>query len=68
MPIYEFICEECGEMFEELVRSASDTQGVICPACQGEQVKKRISIIGSMFSAGKTGASWSAPSCNTGSV
>lgn len=31
MPIYEFVCEACGERFEELVEAG--TEGVACRAC-----------------------------------
>ena len=43
MPLYEFICEECGETFEELVLGASKTSDVICPACTSELVRKLMS-------------------------
>ncbi len=29
MPIFEFVCNECGHPFEELLRSVSDTSEVI---------------------------------------
>ncbi len=70
MPIYEFICEECGEEFEELVRSAESHQDVLCPACFGQQVIKRISAFASPAAGGKATSYWgsSASSCNTGSL
>ncbi|MBL6965950.1 MAG: zinc ribbon domain-containing protein [Anaerolineales bacterium] len=40
MPIFEFICGECGHFFEELVRSTSPNNDIICPGCQSDQVKK----------------------------
>lgn len=70
MPLFEFICEDCGKVFEELVRSASHVSGVFCPACHSEQVKKKISTFASKLAGGSgfsLGAS-SAASCSTGSV
>ena len=69
MPLFEFICEECGTVFEELVRSANNITGVICPDCQGEQVKKKISTFASKVAGGGSFASnISAASCSSGSV
>ncbi|UCH59738.1 MAG: zinc ribbon domain-containing protein [Anaerolineales bacterium] len=69
MPIFEFVCEECGQFFEELVRSSSAIGEVICPSCQGEQVKKQVSIFASKLSSssGHFNSSF-ASSCSTGST
>jgi putative FmdB family regulatory protein len=70
MPIFEFVCSECGAPFEELVRSAHSVEVVLCPSCGSDQVKKQIST----FAARVTGASAtrgfssSASSCSSGSV
>lgn len=70
MPIFEFICNECGNPFEELVRSANAIDEVICPECHSQKVTKRISTFASRISGG--GSSFpsysSAASCSTGSV
>ncbi|MGD2157215.1 MAG: zinc ribbon domain-containing protein [Anaerolineales bacterium] len=69
MPLYEFVCEECGKLFEELVRSASAVGEVICPECNSERVQKMVSTFASKIagsSAFSSGASSAA--CNPGSV
>lgn len=33
MPLYEFRCENCGMVVEELLRHADMTAQVTCPAC-----------------------------------
>ncbi len=58
MPIYEFICNDCGEEFEELVRSTSSTEGVTCPRCQGELVTKKISVFAARVTGGSTSSGW----------
>ena len=70
MPLFEFICEECGVIFEELVRSSSTISGVICPDCQSDQVKKKISTFASKVAGGGSSftSSASAASCSPGSV
>ena len=42
-PVYEFICEECGETFEELVSSSGKTLEITCPYCHSDLVRKLIS-------------------------
>lgn len=69
MPIFEFLCQECGSPFEELVFSSDAVDEVICPSCGGSQVVKQISTFASKI-AGSSGSYASAPaaSCNTGSL
>jgi putative FmdB family regulatory protein len=40
MPIYEFICQNCQQPFEELVRS---DQVVSCPVCRSTEVRRLLS-------------------------
>lgn len=71
MPIFEFICHECGTPFEELLRSANSLEEVICPACGSDQVKKQISTFASRVAGVGTTRSFSsasASSCSSGSV
>jgi putative FmdB family regulatory protein len=69
MPIFEFVCTECGEPFEELVRSALFVDGVICPACQSTNVSKKISNFAASSNSGNSMSSYSSgSSCYTGST
>ena len=70
MPIFEFVCKDCEQPFEELIFGSS-TDGVVCPSCGSEQVRKKMSTFASK--AGSDGASLSfgsssAASCSTGST
>ena len=70
MPIYEFECQDCEQPFEELV-FGSPIEGVVCPTCGGQRVRKKMSTFASKI--GGSGAALSlgsspAPSCNTGST
>ena len=68
MPIFEYLCEDCGNKFEKLVRrSASENgaNGVHCPSCGQEHLKQQFST----FAAHANGASQAAaemPSCPSG--
>ncbi len=67
MPLFEFICENCGRPFEELVRSSNATEDVLCPFCGSPQVKKKISRFASKVSGGSSFSfNSSASSCSTG--
>jgi putative FmdB family regulatory protein len=70
MPIYEFVCADCGRPFEQLVLSSNKIADVTCPTCQSQNVTKKISTFASRLSEGSAysfgGASSS--SCTTGSV
>ena len=69
MPIFEFVCKDCGTPFEELVRSANTVGEVVCPFCESSQVAKQISTFASRVN-GTTSSYSSTPtaSCNTGSL
>lgn len=70
MPIFEFECSECGETFEELVRSAAVVDEVVCPCCGGKHVQKKISTFASKISGSNFVSSYSSSSagCSTGSL
>jgi putative FmdB family regulatory protein len=46
MPIYEYVCEECGEKYEKFVRSSLAKVELKCPACGSSQAKKALSLFG----------------------
>jgi len=70
MPLFEFVCSECGNQFEELVRSSSVIDGVVCPSCASSQVKKKVSTFAAKVSGGSSSFSLGASSaaCSTGST
>jgi len=45
MPIYEYRCEKCGRLFEELVTNSS--QKIACPDCDSENVEREFSLFAS---------------------
>ncbi len=44
MPIFEYKCSSCGELFETLVRSNSQPT---CPNCGGSYLAKQLSVFAS---------------------
>ena len=70
MPIFEFICADCGMPFEELVMSNDKTGEVACPSCQSQNITKKISTFASRLSnvSSYSFSNVSSASCSTGSV
>lgn len=44
MPIYEFLCKDCGHVFDELVKDRD--KKVACPHCETDRTEKLISAHG----------------------
>ncbi len=63
MPIYEYFCEKCGEVFQKLQKMDAGEKDVSCPLCGSHEVKRKISAcaIGS-----SSGSSASGPACGVG--
>ena len=62
MPLYEYRCEACGEMFAKLQKMGATEEGVGCPKCGADDVRRQISSC----AIGKGGAPAAGPSCSMG--
>lgn len=62
MPIFEFQCENCGEIFEELIMG-NNLSGVKCKKCGSTKVFKIISQVA--FKSGNTFVSSSGSACGS---
>jgi putative FmdB family regulatory protein len=63
MPIYEYLCDDCGTKFEKLVRNAAASSDVECPSCGEAHVSEQLST----FATHANGtAREAAPSCGSG--
>ena len=51
MPIYEYRCEDCGKVFEQLVFASDADAPVECPECGKHNTKRQLSS----FSCGSGG-------------
>ncbi len=54
MPLFNFICEDCGQHFETWVRTSSAVDEVTCPVCESEQVKRQLSRVAGLASSSKS--------------
>jgi putative FmdB family regulatory protein len=57
MPIYEFICSDCGSRFEKILSSWQESTD--CSRCHSAKVEKQFSsfAVGSVGAAGQSGGS-----------
>lgn len=63
MPIYEYVCSECGERFEKFVRSMSAQSEASCPKCGSANTRKVISRFGISASGAGSGTASADTSC-----
>jgi putative FmdB family regulatory protein len=65
MPIYEYICQDCGEKYDKFVRSSLAKVELECPKCGSAKGKKAFSVFGLRGDAGgsSVAAASSAAAC-----
>lgn len=51
MPMYEFVCNQCGHEFEELVRTSRDQHAAKCPECGGQKPTRKLSVFSARTAA-----------------
>ena len=62
MPIFEYICQDCGRNFERIVPRHDSTTD--CPDCNSERIEKQLSVFAvSGGSADSDAPSYDAPGC-----
>ncbi len=66
MPVYSYICKDCGNKFDLLVGVVSKDEEEICKKCGSKNIKKLLTCFGVNVSSGKSDLSSSGPSCSTG--
>ncbi len=62
MPIYSYLCKNCGEKFDLLVGVNVDKSKIVCKKCKSTNVKKEISS----FSTPNSSEGGSSGACPTG--
>ncbi len=65
MPIYEFRCKQCQEVFETLCFSTDDATDVACPSCGSHDAEKLLSTFCSKSQEAGNGASLTSSSCGS---
>ncbi len=55
MPIYEYKCRGCENIFEELVLSEAAAKKVVCPGCGGRRIERVPSVFAAHAAAERPG-------------
>ncbi len=55
MPIFEFRCVTCGEVFEKLFMSSDDKADMSCPHCHSDIIERVVSKTNYVMGAGSGG-------------
>ncbi len=64
MPIFEYLCDDCGTKFEKLVRRTGEE--IACPKCGESHLKQELSTFSAHSVSGGQKAQQQAPSCPGG--
>ncbi|MBL7197414.1 MAG: zinc ribbon domain-containing protein [Candidatus Omnitrophica bacterium] len=64
MPVYTYLCKDCGEKFDLLVGVTSEKAEFKCKKCNSKNIEKRFGAFSVGNPAGKSSSS--GPSCPTG--
>ena len=66
MPIYEYLCQDCGAKFEKLVQRPAAPDEIACPACGKVHVSQQLSTFAAHSKSG--GGSGAPPMCPSGGM
>jgi len=61
MPLYEYLCSDCGQPFEKMMRFSEQDQKPVCPTCGGQNTRKQISLFSSNTGGQSSSGNCSAP-------
>jgi len=62
MPLYEYKCQDCGQLFEILQRASEDNSSLQCPSCGSSKLRREFSVFNTNNGNSNTGND----SCPTG--
>jgi putative FmdB family regulatory protein len=67
MPLYEYVCKDCGESFEMMVRFTEGELKQSCPNCAGSNTHKKISRVGAFGPSSSDTSSSTGTGCGSSS-
>ncbi len=66
MPLYEYVCRDCGRAFEVLQRMGERGDRLHCPHCGRVGAERQLSTFAGHASHGGGGTAAAAPGCGPG--
>lgn len=65
MPLYEYRCKSCDEVFEKMMRWSESDRSPVCPTCQSPDTHKQISTFASHGAGSGASVSSTGSSCGS---
>lgn len=56
MPMYDFACRECGEVFEKKLKMSESSDPQICPTCGSGDTRRHMSTAFAVAGGGRSAA------------
>lgn len=63
MPIYDYVCQDCGEKFEKLTLIGKRDSNVVCPVCGGANAERSAVSLFAVSGTSATGSASEAANC-----
>jgi putative FmdB family regulatory protein len=67
MPLYEYICQDCGQQFEKVVRLSELAVAPTCPVCGSSETQKQLSLFAARGASESSRSIPSSSSCASSS-
>jgi putative FmdB family regulatory protein len=64
MPIYEYLCDDCGERYERIVMNGNTK--ITCPKCESSKKTIQLSVFAAPANGGKSSGGTSSASSSGG--
>ncbi len=61
MPIYEYRCQDCHQLFQKLQFLSAGKKGITCTNCGSRRVERQLSVFASTSQSGPPASSGCAP-------
>lgn len=61
MPMYDFACRECGQVFEKKLRMSQSSDPQVCPSCGSGDTRRHMSSAFAVGGGGSVSRAVSAP-------
>ncbi|OQX80470.1 MAG: hypothetical protein B6D56_05000 [Candidatus Omnitrophica bacterium 4484_70.1] len=65
MPLYTYVCKDCGTKFDLLIGVTSEKTKLECSKCGSKNIEKTFGVAAVRSSGGKSGSSDTTPSAGT---
>jgi putative FmdB family regulatory protein len=65
MPLYEYICRDCGQPFEKMIRLSDSAPVIACPECGSTDTRKQLSTFAAFGNSGSKSSTAAASSCGS---